>query len=129
MSAERPQRSADPGDNALHRSVAMHSDPRFLELKRRLVAFVFPMSVAFLTWYLLYVLMSAYARDAMSTEVFGNVNVALVFGTLQFLTTFTIAVLYSRYAERRLDPLATDLCTELTGAAPTEEQSVKGAEA
>lgn len=90
----------------VRRSVAMHGDPRFIELKRRLRTFIFPMSAAFLAWYLLYVLMSAYARGFMSTVLFGHVNVALVFGILQFVTTFGIAILYSRYAEKRLDPLA-----------------------
>ena len=60
------------------------------------------MTVALLTWYLLYVVLSAFARGFMSTTLFGNINVALVFGLLQFVTTFGIAVLYSRYADRRL---------------------------
>ncbi|RNL83682.1 DUF485 domain-containing protein [Halostreptopolyspora alba] len=91
----------------------MHNDPRFIELKRRLRAFVFPMSLAFLAWYLLYVLMSAFARDVMATVLFGPVNFALVFGVLQFASTFGIAILYSRYAARRLDPMANELLTEL----------------
>ncbi|MBB4932583.1 uncharacterized membrane protein (DUF485 family) [Lipingzhangella halophila] len=95
------------------RSVAMHSDPRFIELKKRLRVFVFPMSLAFMAWYLLYVLMSAYARDVMGTVLVGPINVALVFGVLQFASTFGIAILYSRYASRRLDPLAEELLTEL----------------
>ncbi|WP_116246132.1 DUF485 domain-containing protein [Nocardiopsis sp. FIRDI 009] len=93
--------------------VEMHRDPRFVELKRRLYVFVFPMSLAFLAWYLLYVLMSAFARDLMGTVLFGTVNVALVFGVLQFVTTFGIAVLYTFYARRRLDGLATELRAEL----------------
>ncbi|MCY9785958.1 DUF485 domain-containing protein [Nocardiopsis sp. EMB25] len=99
--------------------VEMHRDPRFTELKRRLYVFVFPMSLAFLAWYLLYVLMSAFARDLMGTVLFGTVNVALVFGVLQFVTTFGIAVLYTTYARRRLDGLATQLREELP--AVTEE--------
>ena len=101
--------------------VAMHSDPRFLDLKRRLTGFVFPASVAFLAWYLLYVVMSVYARGVMSTVLFGDVNVALVFGVLQFVTTFGIAILYSRYANRRLDPVADELRAELTGAPAHDE--------
>lgn len=116
MSAEPLQQSPDPAGEAEDRMVAMHSDPRFARLKRSLLTFVFPMSAAFLAWYLLYVLMSAYARGVMSTVLFGKVNLALVFGLLQFITTFGIAVLYSRYADRRLDPLADDLRAELTGA-------------
>ncbi|WP_184079733.1 DUF485 domain-containing protein [Nocardiopsis mwathae] len=95
----------------------MGTDPRFVELKRRLKVFVFPMSIAFFAWYLLYVLMSAFARDTMAIVLFGSVNVALVFGLLQFATTFGIAFLYARYAARRLDPLAEELRAELSGAA------------
>ncbi|CAL9393598.1 hypothetical protein SUDANB106_01324 [Streptomyces sp. enrichment culture] len=96
--------------------VAMHSDPRFDQLRRSLMRFVLPVSVGFLAWYLLYVLMSAYARDVMSTVLFGDVNVALVFGILQFVSTFGIAIMYARYADRKVDPLADDLRAELAGA-------------
>ena len=34
---------------------------------------------------------------------------AVVFGLLQFLSTFVIAYLYARHANRALDPLATRL--------------------
>ncbi len=36
----------------------------------------------------------------------GNVNVALVFGLLQFASTFLIAILYGRYMNKNADPLA-----------------------
>ncbi|MEE1942212.1 DUF485 domain-containing protein [Streptomyces sp. TRM 70361] len=97
--------------------VAMHSDPRFDNLRRTFVSFVLPVSVAFLVWYLLYVLMSAYARDLMGTVLFGDVNVAFVFGILQFVSTFGIAIVYARFAGRKLDPQADNLRAELTGAA------------
>ena len=42
----------------------------------------------------------------MSTQVVGNINVGLVFGLLQFVTTFVLAWLYARFANSRLDPLA-----------------------
>ena len=93
----------------------MESDARFIELRRRFRAFAFPATVAFLAWYLLYVLMSAYARDFMDTKVVGNLNVAFFFGILQFVSTFLIAYLYSRYANRKLDPLADELYRDLGG--------------
>ncbi|MEU0237253.1 DUF485 domain-containing protein [Nocardiopsis sp. NPDC006198] len=86
--------------------IAMHSDPRFQTLKKSLYSFIFPMSLAFMAWYLLYVFMTAFARDLMSTQLFGNVNLALVFGVLQFVTTFGIAILYSSYSRKRLDTAA-----------------------
>ncbi|MBB0243925.1 DUF485 domain-containing protein [Streptomyces alkaliphilus] len=102
-----------PGGDLRSRSVTMHEDPRFIDLRCRLVRFVAPMSIAFMAWYLLYVIMSAFARDVLAVTVVGNVNLALVFGVLQFVTTFGIAVWYARYAGRRLDPLADELRGEL----------------
>jgi uncharacterized membrane protein (DUF485 family) len=77
-------------------------------------SFIFPMTIAFFLWYLLYVLLSAYARGFMSTKVVGNINIALIFGLLQFLSTFLIAWYYSRYASRKLDPLADAIRSKLT---------------
>ena len=84
----------------------LHESPEFTELKRRYQKFVFPASIAFLSWYLLYVLMSNWATDFMGTKVVGNINVALVFGLLQFVTTFLIAFLYARYSNSQIDDMA-----------------------
>ena len=86
--------------------VAVANTPEFAALRRSLRGFVFPLTAAFLLWYSLYVLLSAYARGFMGTKVVGNINVALIFGLLQFVSTFVIAWAYARYADRRLDPLA-----------------------
>ena len=87
----------------------MHESADFVELRKRYRGFVIPATVAFLVWYLLYVVMSNWATGFMDTKVVGNVNVALVFGLLQFASTFLIAYLYSRYSARRIDPLARSL--------------------
>jgi len=78
----------------------------FEELRRRYRRFVFPWTAAFLAWYLLYVLLSNYAHDFMSTSVMGNVNLGLILGLLQFASTFGIAWWYSKRAAVRFDPLA-----------------------
>jgi len=78
----------------------------FAQLRSRLRRFVFPMSAAFLVWYLAYVLLASYARDFMAVKLFGNINVGLVIGLLQFVTTFAITTIYVRYANKHLDPAA-----------------------
>jgi uncharacterized membrane protein (DUF485 family) len=83
--------------------------PEFVELKRRFRRFAFPMTVAFLAWYLLYVLLSTYAPDLMSTRVFGNVNLGILLGLAQFLTTFVITHLYVAHANRQTDPIADEM--------------------
>ncbi|NHC45282.1 DUF485 domain-containing protein [Motilibacter aurantiacus] len=85
---------------------ALRDSPDFRELRARFRRFVFPMTAAFLAWYLLYVVCSAWARDFMGSKLVGVVNVAFVFGLLQFVSTFLIAWLYARHARSTLDPLA-----------------------
>ncbi len=94
----------------------LHARPEFTELRSRYRRFVIPATLAFVAWYALYVLMSMFAHDFMSKVLFGNINVALVFGLLQFVTTFLIAWLYSRYSNSRLDPLARQLTDDYHAA-------------
>ena len=83
--------------------------PEFLELKRRFRRFAFPMTFAFLAWYLLYVLLSTYAPDFMATEVLGNVNLGILLGLAQFVTTFAITHLYVAHANKNTDPIADEM--------------------
>jgi uncharacterized membrane protein (DUF485 family) len=92
---------------------AMLARPEFQELRRRLRRFVFPMTALFLGWYLLYVLMATYAVGFMSIKLWGNINVGLVFGLLQFVSTFAITAAYVRFADRKLDPLSAEMRGEI----------------
>lgn len=93
------------------------ASPEFQELRSRLRRFVFPMTAIFLVWYGVYVLLGAFAHDFMATQVFGNVNVGLLLGLGQFLSTFVITGLYVRFANRELDPRAAAIREELEGGA------------
>lgn len=81
----------------------------FVELRRRYRRFAFPATIAFMVWYVTYVICNNWARGFMDTQVVGHINVAVVFGLLQFLSTFAIAFLYARHANSALDPLAGQL--------------------
>ena len=104
--SERGDSPAAP-DHAAYAHIAQRAD--FIELRRRYQSFAFPATVAFMAWYITYVLLNNWARDFMDNKVVGNVNVALVFGLLQFASTFAIAYLYARHAGKALDPLASRL--------------------
>lgn len=106
-----PERVAPTGEQFL----AMQASPEFQELRTRLRRFVFPMTAFFLIWYALYVALGAFAHDFMAIPVFGNINVGLLIGLGQFLTTFLITGLYVRFANRELDPRATAIREELEG--------------
>ncbi len=86
---------------------------RFQTLKRRHRSFVFPVAVAFLVWYFAYVLLADYAHEFMATPVFGNVNIGLLLGLGQFVTTFAITTWYVSWANRKLDPLAEEIRADL----------------
>lgn len=110
MSTDTPT----PAPTSSERYLAVQRSDEFAGLRRALRGFVFPMTVAFFLWYALYVILSAYARGFMSTKLFGsNINIALVFGLLQFVSTFLIAWLYARYADRRIDPVADRIRAEI----------------
>lgn len=94
----------------------IQASPEFVELRDRLRRLVFPMSVAFLAWYLLYVLLAAYRPAFMSIKLAGNLNVGLLIGTLQFVSTFVITTIYVSYANKHLDPSAEQIRVRLEGS-------------
>jgi uncharacterized membrane protein (DUF485 family) len=97
--------------------VAIQAGPDFQELRNRLRRFVFPMTAMFLLWYFVYVLLGAFAHDFMATKVWGNINVGLLIGMGQFVSTFLITGLYVRFANRELDPRAETIRSEVEGVA------------
>jgi uncharacterized membrane protein (DUF485 family) len=104
----------------------VHDSDEFRELRRRFRRFVFPTTVFFLAWYFLYVCLAAWAPGFMGTRVVGKINIGLLFGLGQFVSTFTITVIYVRWADRRLDASADRLREAIEGgdlhesAAPAE---------
>jgi uncharacterized membrane protein (DUF485 family) len=97
-------------DHEVYNAIARERD--FAELRARYRRFAFPATIAFMVWYIAYVICNNWARGFMDTQVVGHINVALVFGLLQFASTFIIAILYARHAGKSLDPLATKLRDE-----------------
>ncbi len=93
----------------------VQATPEFAELRQRARGFAFPVAAAFLLWYLAYVLLASYARDLMATPLLGAVNLGLVIGLLQFVSTFVIAMVTVRHARRRIDPLADRIRTGVEG--------------
>ena len=108
-----PRETAVSGQEYL----AVQDSPEFQELRNRLRRFVFPMSALFLIWYFAYVLLGAFAHEFMAIKVLGNINVGLLIGLGQFVSTFVITFIYVRFANRELDPRAEAIRSELEGGA------------
>ncbi|MEU8704726.1 DUF485 domain-containing protein [Streptomyces sp. NPDC048565] len=109
----QPPEDGSPVQPTTEAFLEAQKSPEFAELRRSHRSFAFPLTVGFIAWYLLYVLLSSYADDFMSKIVFANFNVAFVFGLAQFVTTFLIAWFYSRHATNKLDPQATAIKSRL----------------
>jgi len=87
----------------------VQDSPPFREVRDRYRRFVFPMTAAFLGWYLAYVVAATTAPGLMAHKVAGELNVAMVAGLAQFASTFLLTWLYARHARVRRDRRALDL--------------------
>lgn len=101
---------------------AIQASEEFGTLRSRHRSFAFPLAVAFLVWYFAYVLLADYAHDFMSTPVIGHINMGVILGLAQFVTTFGITMWYVSYANRKLDPLATSIRSDIEGADSGEHE-------
>jgi len=95
--------------------VTVQQSPEFQELRRNYRGWVLPVAAASLIWYFAYVILAAYAHDFMSHKVVGNINVALILGLLQFVTTFGVTALYIHHAGKVLDPASARIRDEMEG--------------
>ncbi|MFF9501479.1 DUF485 domain-containing protein [Streptomyces sp. NPDC014656] len=103
-------------DEAAHRApgaaeiyLEVQRSPAFQEVRRRYRRFAFPASAAFLLWYLAYVVAATAVPGLMARPVAGAVNVAMIAGLGQFLTTFLLTWAYARHARLRRDRAALEL--------------------
>lgn len=97
------------GPSAAEIYLEVQRSEAFQEVRRRYRRFVVPATLAFLVWYLAYVVTAVTAPGLMARPVAGAVNVAMVAGLGQFLTTFLLTGAYARHARLRRDRAALDL--------------------
>ena len=92
---------------------ALGHDPELEALQRRHRGFVFPATVFALVFYMALIFAAAYAHGFMATRVWGSITVGYLFALAQFVMTFVLAWMYTRFARRTFDPMATDLLGKL----------------
>ncbi|MFF3401953.1 DUF485 domain-containing protein [Streptomyces sp. NPDC002659] len=100
-----PRQPSDP-----HRNVrALSSAYRRLRRVATLTA---------LGYFVLFLLLSAYAPDLMTSKITGGLNIALLLGLIQLPVSLIAVAAYERSARRRVDPLADAVRLQ---AAPTTQ--------
>ncbi|WP_438272449.1 DUF485 domain-containing protein [Streptomyces bobili] len=89
--------------------VEVQRSEAFQEVRTRYRRFVIPAVVGFFLWYVAYVVTATTAPGFMARPVWGAVNVALLAGLGQFLSTFLLTWAYSRHARLHRDRAALEL--------------------
>jgi uncharacterized membrane protein (DUF485 family) len=102
-----------PADEAVTATEAVGKDPEMVELEHRHRRFVWPATVFFLVYYMALNILAGTSPDLMGRKLFGEFTFGYLFALSQFLMAFVVAWVYSRWAARRIDPLATDLREKL----------------
>jgi uncharacterized membrane protein (DUF485 family) len=85
---------------------AIERSPEFQELVRRRRSFVIPCTIFFLSWYLGFIVLAAYAEDFMGESVYQGLTVGYCLALTQFVMVFGLGLWYLRRADREFDPLA-----------------------
>jgi uncharacterized membrane protein (DUF485 family) len=85
---------------------AIDSEPRFQELHRKKVTFLWGLMIFSMIFYFLLPIGAAYFQDIYKVKVWGPVNVGILFALLQFVVAWGIAFYYARRANAEFDPMA-----------------------
>ena len=85
---------------------AIERSPEFQELVHRRRSFVIPGTIFFLSWYLGFILLCAYAEDFMADSVYQGLTVGYCLALTQFVMVFVLGIWYLRKADHEFDPLA-----------------------
>lgn len=94
---------------------AIAASPKFQALvakKRRVLSGLMLFSIAY---YFLLPLGAAYAQDLFKQQVWGPLNVGLVFALSEFIVAWGVAIAYSRIANREFDTMAAQIVSEAEG--------------
>lgn len=99
---------------------AIHADPRFRELHRRKSRFLWTLMAVSIVYYLLLPLGAAWYPELFRRQVWGPVNVGILFALSEFLMAWGVAFLYARRASRAFDAMAAELIRDAAriGGAP-----------
>ncbi len=85
---------------------AIERSPEFQELVRRRRRFVIPCTIFFLSWYMGFILLTAYAEDFMGESVYEGLTVGYCLALTQFVMVVVLGLWYLRKSDREFDPLA-----------------------
>ena len=107
--APKSDDQAARADDAPHQDIdweAIEASPEFQELVHKRRSFVVPGTIFFLSWYMGFIVLAAYAEDFMSERVYQGLTVGYCLALTQFVMVLVLGIMYLRRADRIYDPLA-----------------------
>ena len=66
--------------------IEVQASEEFADLRKTFRGFVFPLFVAFIAWYVFYIVTATFFPDAMAKSIYDNINLGMVLGLAQFVT-------------------------------------------
>lgn len=96
--------------------VAIARDPRFQELHRKKSRFLWGLMAFSVIYYFLLPVGAVYWVELFSKQVWGPVNIGLLFALSEFIVAWGIAYFYSRTASRRFDAMAEEIARSAQGS-------------
>ncbi|WP_295629352.1 DUF485 domain-containing protein [uncultured Corynebacterium sp.] len=97
--------------------IEVQASEEFAELRSTFRSFVFPLFIAFIAWYVFYIVTATFFPDAMGTSVYDNINLGMVLGLAQFVTAGLITWAYVKFADTKLDPASARIRELMEGRA------------
>lgn len=88
---------------------ALDADPRFQLLHRKKSRLLWGLMIFSIVYYFLLPIGAAYFQELFKIQVWGPVNVGLLFALSEFIVAWTIAYVYSRRANAEFDKLAQEI--------------------
>ena len=85
---------------------AIDSDPRFQALHRKKTSFLWGLMIFSVIYYFLLPIGAAYFPEIFNIQVWGPVNIGILFALSEFIVAWFIAVIYSRRANTEFDNMA-----------------------
>jgi uncharacterized membrane protein (DUF485 family) len=107
---------------------AIDADPRFQELHQKKKTFIWALMIASMIYYFLLPVIGGYFPHIFSVEVWGPVNIGILFALSQFVVAWLIAAIYAARANREFDRLATEIrknAERRRGVEPTASASAE----
>jgi uncharacterized membrane protein (DUF485 family) len=92
---------------------AVIADPRFQALHRKKTAFLWGLMAFSVAYYFLLPIGAAFFQDLFKVQVWGPINVGLLFALSEFAVAWGVAIYYSRKANAEFDRMAAEIADDV----------------